>query len=246
MAEWFAEWFGEEYLALYAHRDADDAARLLALIQRHIPWQPAWRVLDVGCGPGRHARALEAVGLHPVGLDLSAVLLARARQVTAAPLVRADMRRLPIRPGSCDLVLNLFTSFGYFHDDTEHRQALAEMLQALVPGGWFVLDFLNPDAVIAGLVPEEQTSLAGAPVRIERHLSPDRRFVSKAFALADGRRFEERVRLFSGADLRAMIEAAGGTVQCAFGDYDGGAPHSDRPRTVLVAQRRREMGKGIA
>ncbi len=68
----------------------------MALLTRALPWQAGWRVLDVGCGAGRHARALASAGAQPIGLDLSAELLACARGV-GLPLVRADMRRLPVR-----------------------------------------------------------------------------------------------------------------------------------------------------
>src|SRR5512146_489586 len=100
MPEWYEEWFGEEYLALYPHRDEEDAEHLVSLLHERIGWGPGWRVLDVCCGPGRHARALDAAGLRVIGRDLSAALLRRARQATDAPLVRADMRDLPIRARS--------------------------------------------------------------------------------------------------------------------------------------------------
>src|SRR5918992_2822885 len=168
MTEWFEEWFGEEYLRLYPHRDDHEAERAVGLITRIVPFQPGWRVLDVACGAGRHARALEAAGAHCTGLDLSATLLRLARQVTGAPLVRADMRDLPIRPGSMDLTVNLFTSFAYFEQDADHAAALGEMTSTLRPGGWFVIDFLNPDAVRRKLVPQETVALGGEEVRIER------------------------------------------------------------------------------
>src|SRR5687767_5114521 len=100
MPEWFEEWFGEEYLRLYPHRDDVDADRAVGLLRRAVPWRAGLRVLDIGAGAGRHARAIVAAGAKCVGLDLSAALLRRARQATTAPLVRADMRRLPFRPRS--------------------------------------------------------------------------------------------------------------------------------------------------
>jgi Methylase involved in ubiquinone/menaquinone biosynthesis len=103
MTEWFEEWFGEEYLQLYPHRDAAEADRAVGLIAERVGLEPGWRVLDVACGAGRHARAFEEARAWCVGLDLSAALLRVARQVTTAPLVRADMRALPIRPRSMDL-----------------------------------------------------------------------------------------------------------------------------------------------
>jgi len=236
MTEWFEEWFGEEYLQLYPHRDAAEAERAVELILGRVGFAPGWRVLDVACGAGRHARAFEAAGARCVGLDLSAALLQVARRVTGAPLVRADMRALPVRPGSMDLTVNLFTSFGYFDHDAEHATALGEMVSTLRPAGWFVIDFLNPPAVRARLVPRETQRLNGTPVEVERSVSPDGRYVCKTIRTGGGRRFTERVRLFGAGEIEAMLGAAGLILRERYGDYDASPllPHS--PRTILFGQ----------
>ena len=235
MAEWFKDWFGEEYLDLYPHRDERDAERLIGLVRRTLPWRDGWRVLDVACGPGRHMGALEAAGARVFGFDLSHVLLNRARTVTSRPLVRADMRHLPFRAGSMDLTVNLFTSFGYFATDVEHDAAMGEMLGTVRNGGWFVLDFLDAAVVRAGLVPREVQQLGGACVEVRREFLDDGRVVRKTMLLPDGRQFEERVRLFSFGELQAMIEQHGARVLTGFGDYDG-APAGKGPRAILLAQ----------
>jgi SAM-dependent methyltransferase len=236
MTEWFEEWFGEEYLRLYPHRDEVEAALAVDLIVRTVPFQAGWRVLDVACGAGRHARAFLAAGARCTGVDLSMTLLRLAQQVTAAPLVRADMRQLPIRPGSMDLTVNLFTSFGYFERDAEHAAALDEMIATLRPGGWFVIDFLNPAAVRRQLVPEETLEVAGSTVRVTRSVSPDGRYVCKTIRGAQGRNFRERVRLFEPQQMVGMLEAAGVRVQFRFGGYDAAPMDPGSPRTILVGQ----------
>jgi SAM-dependent methyltransferase len=236
MTEWFEEWFGEEYLRLYPHRDDSDAGRAVDLILRTVPFQPGWRVLDVACGAGRHAKAFQVAGARCTGVDLSMTLLRVARQVTTAPLVRADMRQLPIRPRSMDLTVNLFTSFGYFDQDAEHTAALDEMIGTVRPGGWFVIDFLNSAAVRRQLVPEETLEVAGSTVRVSRSVSPDGRYVCKSILGAEGRQFRERVRLFEPQQMADMLEGAGVTVQFRFGDYDAAPLMPSSPRTVLVGQ----------
>lgn len=237
MPEWYEEWFGEEYLALYPHRDEEDAEHLVALLGRLIGWGAGWRVLDICCGPGRHARALDAAGLDVIGLDLSAALLRRARQVTGTPLVRADIRALPIRPRSMDAGLNLFTSFGYFDSDAEHAATLAGMVASVRRGGWFVLDFLNAELVASRIAEGAGSFEKGeGDVRLRRYRTAGGRHVVKEIVLADGRRFQERVRLFGAAELGAMLAQAGAVVRHCFGDYDGGPQHPAAPRTLLVAE----------
>jgi SAM-dependent methyltransferase len=237
MTEWFEEWFGEEYLALYPHRDDADAERAVRLVLSAAGFRPGWRVLDVACGAGRHARALRRAGARCFGLDLSATLLRIARGVTDAPLVRGDMRRLPIRSGSMDLTVNLFTSFGYFDREADHAEALGEMVATVRPGGWFVIDFLNPAVVRRGLVPSERVTLNGKPVQVRRHVSPDGHHVTKTIETADGRRFRERVRLFEPEEISGMLAQAGVEVRRGYGDYAGTPLGGDAPRTILVGQR---------
>jgi SAM-dependent methyltransferase len=235
MTEWFEEWFGEEYLHLYPHRNDADAERVVALLTKVLPWRAGWRVLDVACGAGRHLSALERAGAISFGFDLSASLLARARDVTARPLVRADMRALPFRRGVMDLTVNLFTSFGYFAADEEHTDAIGQMLSTLRPGGWFVIDFLNAEQVRTALVPTETATVGSESVSVRRRITPDGRFVRKSIILADGRRFQERVRLLEARDLEGMITAHGAVVRGRFGDYAGG-PLEGGSRTILTAQ----------
>lgn len=234
--EWFEEWFGEDYLRLYPHRDDADAERVVTLIRRTLPFEAGWRVLDVACGAGRHARAFELAGARCIGLDLSATLLRLARQVTDAPLVRADMRQLPIRPHSMDLTVNLFTSFGYFEEDSEHAAALGEMISTVRPGGWFVIDFLNPASVRRGLVPEETLDLGGSRIQVSRSVSPDGRYVCKSIRSAKGKHYRERVRLFEPDQMSAMLVAAGVELRFRFGDYEGGPLASDSARTILLGR----------
>jgi SAM-dependent methyltransferase len=235
MPEWFEEWFGEEYLRIYPHRDEHDAEAVVALLADALPWRRGWRVLDVACGAGRHLVALERAGAVPFGFDLSRALLARARAVTGRPLVRADMRALPFRPGRMDLTVNLFTSFGYFAADEEHTDALGQMLATVRPSGWFAMDYLNAEQVRASLVLSEEVRYGAHTAQVRREITPDGRFVRKRIRLDGGREFEERVRLLEPHELERMLLAHGALVTHRFGDY-GGAPLGAGPRTILVAR----------
>lgn len=236
MTEWFEQWFGEEYHALYPHRDDEDARRAVALIRSAVPWGRGDRILDLACGPGRHAAELERMGGDVIGFDLSWAMLRRARERTGAALVRGDMRALPFRPGSFELAVNLFTSFGYFLDDAEHCLVVRQVAEALAPGGHFVLDYLNAEQVRQTLKVAEHGT--GRDVLVTRRIDGDGRFVIKEIELRDeGRRFQERVRLYSAEELATLLSDAGLRVTARFGDYDGGPPGPSAPRVILVGAR---------
>jgi len=239
VTEWFEQWFGEAYLRLYPHRDDEDAGAAVALLDGLVPLAGR-RVLDLACGPGRHAAQLVARGARVVGLDLSLPLLARARMRThgTVPMVRADMRQLPFGAGRFDVVVNLFTSFGYFADDAQHQGVITDAAALLRPGGAFVLDFFNAAAVREELVPREDRVVGSQHVVIQRRIDPAGRHVIKEMQLLDdGRSFVERVRLYTGGELAALMRAAGLAVRHQFGDYDG-SPFTDAaPRAILIGIR---------
>jgi SAM-dependent methyltransferase len=239
VTEWFEQWFGEEYLHLYPHRDEEDAAEAVALLAAHVDLAER-RVLDLACGPGRHAAQLRRLGAQVAGFDLSMPLLSRARHRTTPPLevVRGDMRHLPFRDAAFAVVVNLFTSFGYFGDDGQHEQVLREVATVLQPRGTFVLDYFNTVALLTALVPHEERAIGRQRVVIERRVTEDRRFVVKEMHLVDdGRSFLERVRLFHRDELVRMITRAGFTIRSSYGDYRGTGWTSASPRVFLIAER---------
>ena len=238
-ADWFEEWFGEDYLRIYQHRDESEAERAIHLIATHMPDREIQTVLDLACGAGRHSKAL-CERWWTVGLDLSASLLRVARRdAPDAPYVRADMRELPFADESFDLVVNLFTSFGYFEDDREHARVLARVREAMKPRGTFVIDFLNASQVRRNLVPYDERVESGITIEQSRIISPDDRFVEKRIRLRErGREYVERVRLLSAGDLERMLETAGFEVVHCFGDYTGANWSENSPRTILFASRK--------
>lgn len=238
-ADWFEQWFGEEYLRLYPHRDETDAARAIELVAAHVEGRSVRAVLDLACGAGRHSRLL-CDRWWTVGLDLSPALLRVARKESPdSPYVRADMRELPFAEQSFDLVVNLFTSFGYFDDDREHARVFACVGSATKRGGTFVVDFLNPEQVKRNLVAYDERVVGGTTVEQRRNISADTRFVEKKIRIREqGKEYFERVRLLSPTDLERMLAAAGFEVVTHAGDYSGAVWTEDSPRSILFARRR--------
>ncbi len=92
------------------------------------------RLLDLGCGKGRFARALQDLGAEVVGVDLSAAMLARA---TGVARVRATARRLPFGPRCFDAVIAIEV---FEHLDVRSRALVCgEARRVLRAGGFLVI-----------------------------------------------------------------------------------------------------------
>src|SRR5438093_4711234 len=124
-SDWGRTWFGPGYLALYddtlRERTPIEIDQLEALLQL----RPPLRILDLPCGQGRHAIELARRGYEVTGVDLSPYLIgvAKARAEAGGVRVRwleGDMRR-PVPRERFDLVLNPFTSLGYFLHEAADR-----------------------------------------------------------------------------------------------------------------------------
>jgi len=106
---------------------------------------PGDRVLDVGCGPGRHALLLSERGFPTHGIDISArfVELAAARAVPGATFERLDARHLGDRVSmerSFDAVICLCQgAFGLMTADGDDDRVLAGMARVLRVGGRLAL-----------------------------------------------------------------------------------------------------------
>ena len=239
---WFRDWFGGEYLALYPHRDRAEARQAVELLRRETGKGPGTRVLDLGCGAGRHLGEMERMEYLPTGLDLSMRMLEAALGATGtADLVRADMRLLPFRAGSFDVVTSYFTSFGYFDHENEDLQVLREVRRALVPGGIFLLDFMNAHQVVEHLKSEDRRTVSGVEVVQERRLVAGGRIVEKKITVGAGegrarRDFVERVRLYAPAELDALMERAGLIPGACFGGYDRSPFSRSSPRYIVFAE----------
>ncbi|MDB5104319.1 MAG: Methyltransferase protein [Fibrobacteres bacterium] len=243
---WYKRWFGETYKQLYPHRDVREAEAQVRFVLRALPVTPEWRILDIGCGPGRHLDILRKRGhVHCEGLDLSMPLLRDAR-AASLNVARGDMRHLPFRPASFDLVTSFFTSFGYFATFAEDVETLAQFVSVLKPGGYLFLDLINKRHLIKHLVSDDRKVVEGSEViqsrRLEGLTTEPGTVVVKEIEIrrpgGETERFVERVRLY---ELETMLELAKRfrlRHVATFGDETGAAWRpDDSPRMAMLLQR---------
>jgi SAM-dependent methyltransferase len=235
---WYQEWFGEEYLELYSHRDEEEARRHVAFFRQTFGnlREP---LLDLACGSGRHLREFLAAGYRAVGCDLSWFLLRLgAREEGSAPVVRADMRRLPFGDGCFGALVNFFTSFGYFENEDDNALSVQEMARVLRRGAPFLFDYLNVDRELNRLVQKEVRESEMGTVEIERWFDPAARTFNKRIRIGE-KSFLERVRGYDLDEISMLFAAAGFTIRNVYGDFDGSPFEKESPRLLVVGMRRR-------
>ncbi|MDQ3283911.1 MAG: class I SAM-dependent methyltransferase [Acidobacteriota bacterium] len=235
---WYQEWFGEEYLELYSHRDEHEARQQVAFFAGQAG-RVDGPVLDLACGMGRHMQELQAAGYHAVGCDLSHVLLRTGmREYGAMPLARADMRALPFCDGVFAGLVNFFTSFGYFATEDENLQVVREMARVLDKGAHFLFDYLNVHRELEKLVQRETRETPMGPVKLERWFDSSDRSFNKRITIGE-KRYIERVRGYDLDEISAMFASSNLSIRSSFGNFDGDPFGRASERLILVGSRGR-------
>ena len=238
--EWFEEAFGDDYETVYPHRDEDSARAEIEGLLGRVGTLPGGPVVDVGCGTGRHTRALAATGRPCLGIDLSPALLERAAgRSRGIAWVRGDFRALPVREHAAAMVTSLFSSFGYLASADDDWLHLAAMARLVAPGGVMVLDVANPEAVRSTLVAESRREAGGVTITERRRIDGDQ--VVKDVVLLDGageRAWTERLRLHSVERLAGWIASSGLVVEDLWGGFDGEPADDEATRRLFVARQR--------
>jgi len=238
---WWDDVYGELYLAsvedlltpTLSAFEAGVVARLLRL-------RPGDRVLDLGCGHGRHLRALEGRGVRLVGLDRSAAYLRRAAALGlpgGAALVRADVRALPARDGAFSAAFSWYASLFMF-DDAANRAALAGLARVVRPGGRVLVHHADPVRLAASPRERAARALAGG-VRVEEESAFDpqrgvdlctRRMIRRDGSVLEG---TAELRYYSPAEWDALALACG----LRLVDITSTAPGAGAPDLVAVLEK---------
>ena len=240
---WFKDWFGKEYLEVYAHRSESQAEAEIAFIEKLSGLTPEDLILDIACGAGRHSAVLKRKGYNVIAADLSPELLIELRNQYKdlhLPIVQHDMRSLPFRDGSFNVVLSLFTSFGYFETDKEQLGVLKQVQRVLKEGGAFVLDYLNKSEVITNLKAESRREVSGSDVHEKRCFNQETQRIEKEILITKDKQtkvFKESVRAYDLDELKSLFNEAGLRIESVYGDFAGGEYSETSRRTIICAGR---------
>jgi SAM-dependent methyltransferase len=246
---WYEEVFDENYLRTLPFMTPEQTLREVDFIETSLAAPKGSKILDVGCGYGRHAIELVQRGLSVTGLDLSLPLLLRAadeaqKRALSVNFVHSDMRGMAFDQ-EFDGAYCMLTSFGYF--DEESNLKVAEgIARALKPGARLLLDIVNRDYVVGDLPARIWWEGDGCVVleEVEFNFNTSRILTHRSVVFEDGRQLDQEisVRAYSLHELGKLLRQTGlRVIEVSGSVYTPGKFFGAASRNLVVlAERRRD------
>jgi ubiquinone/menaquinone biosynthesis C-methylase UbiE len=231
---------GEDWETIVNTRDTQREANF---IEHVLPKKGV--TLDLCCGTGRHSIILRRKSWNMIGLDLSKNLLTIAKrnmknEKIEVPLVRADMRCFPFRDQVFDVVICMFTSFGYLPTESEDIKSFKEIQRTLRKNGKFLLDVANKNHVIKIFKEKEWAEYGPFYMLEKRSLDLQQSKLISQWTIIrkdtkESRSLQHNVRLYSFQRLKQMLNMAELKVKEVYGGYYGKKFGSDSSRMIVSA-----------
>ena len=219
---WFANWFDSPYYhLLYKNRDDKEAQSFIDNLICRLKIPKKSMILDIACGKGRHSIYFNKRGMKVEGIDLShnSINIAKKEENTTLNFSVYDMRKV-FKKDTFDIIVNLFTSFGYFKKNKDEQTAITAMALSLKQEGTLIIDFMNTKKVIKNLVESERKEVDGVNFNIKRCIKNN--YIIKDIIFSDNGnnyQFQEKVKALTLDDFSKLISHAGLKIIDIFGDY---------------------------
>jgi len=235
--DWFnpiAEFLGTAYLRNAFTMGTEQEVEYLVGALELVPGQ---RVLDVGCGPGRHALALARRGFEVLGVDLSPDFVALAREAAAAEGLPARFEQLDVRAlayaGEFDVAICLCQGGFGLLGGTDEADVFGRIVAAVRPGGGVALSAFHAAFAVRHLEDGESFDPATGVLH---------EVASVRNATGEERPFDLWTTCFTARELALLAECHDVDVQTVSGVTPGGyrtaPPTFDDPELLLVGRRR--------
>lgn len=246
--DWYATAFdGMSADMAWTERTESEIKRALTMLRP----QGGERILDLGCGTGRHSLELVRQGFSVVGVEISAELIEIANkdaeaQGLEATFVEADLRELDYED-EFDVVLNLNDgAVGYFETDEENHRTFEVISRALKPGGQNLIQVPNVLHARAHLPQRSWIPSESMVELVEHRWNKKDRYMEGAMipvrfgeALENlDKRIEFRQRLYTVEELRDIYASVGMNLERVF--HGNGRPKepTDSQFEIFAAARK--------
>ncbi len=258
--EWWQKIFDQDYIKTYIDITPQELTdkQVSFLINKLKPISKK-KILDLGCGYGRHTLKLAKLGCSIIGLDYSKLFLNIAKRQAAkegikANFVTGDMRKLGFK-NKFDAVICMFTSFGYFNEYTDHEDTIRGVAKALKSKGIFLLDLNNPARRLAGIIKNGKLDKKrkilitkkifklsnGLKVTITQEFDLIKMRWKLIRQWKEGKRnkkYSSDIYLFTLPEIKHLLEHNGFKVEKTWGDFDGSLFNLESRRLIILARKK--------
>lgn len=230
---WFepiAEHLGSAYLR---YSFTKGTAQEVSAVIEWLGLSPGMRVLDVGCGPGRHAHELASRGIAVHGIDISArfVEIASAESPEGATFERMDARSMPFEEEFDAAICLCQGAFGLMTADGDDQTVLHGISRALKPGGRVALSAFSAYFVVkyfTDAVFDAETGVNHETTEVKDEAG-------------NVKNVEMWTGCYTPRELRLLAEHAGLAAEHVYsvepGAYRAGTPTVETPEFLLIASK---------
>lgn len=205
---------------------------------------PGASILDLCCGPGRHSLELSRCDFSLTGVDRTKSYLEKARKQAETEglkveFIQEDMRSF-CKSNTFDVVINLFTSFGYFEDIKDDKKVITNLYRSLKDKGIFLIDTMGKEVLARVFCERNWQEVDNNIVLEERKICKNWSWIDNRWILIkDGKKEEYKIshRIYSAVELTALLN------ECDFNSIDAYRDLTGKPydhmakRLILVAHK---------
>ena len=241
--DWTRQYFDEVYLKYFLEKQSEELTeKQVDFIARFFANKS--RLLDAGCGIGRHSIKLGERGFDVLGVDFSPLYIDIARKkiqernLNNVKCEVADLRDLHFK-NLFSGVISMWSSFGYF-DDKTNEEVLHSFFTALASKGKLIIDIENRDYILKYFIRETFREKDGVFIMERRRFHPLTSVVTthRYVVGKDIRRdYIRHIRVYSATEMINLFEHIGFINIKVFGDYDFSKFSEHSKRIIIIGEK---------
>lgn len=243
MEEWFFDFFDENYLELYLEKQKEELAiKQVDFIINSLSLKKEDRVLDLGCGIGRHIIELGKRGIFAVGVDFNEKYIEIANKLKGdlenVQLIKMDMREINFEK-EFDAAISVWTSFGYFANE-ENLFLLKKINLSLKENGKFFLDIENIFYMLKNLPRERWEKVDDFYILERNDLNfKTSRLKTERVIIKNGviKTYTRIYRIFTLKEIELYLNKSGFKIINCFGSYEGEEYSIQSKRLIVISEK---------
>ncbi len=236
-------WTTFESILFNRKRLADTTAQVDNIIKL-LQIENGAKILDLCCGIGRHSLEFARRGFQVTGVDRTKSYLDKAEKQAKAEglqieFINGDMRNF-CREAAFDVVINMFTSFGYFEDAEDDRRVVENVYRSLKSGGKFLIEMMGKELLARDFRERDWNEINGFIILEDRKLLNNwEKIESRWIILKDGQQVEYKffLRLYSAVEIKSLLKHYRFSDTKIFGDLEGTDYDHKAKRLVALARK---------